>query len=218
MIDTGMHGTARPDTRRSRRVDLSARILQLGVGLFLYGAATALMVRAVVGVSSWTVLTEGLERIVPWSFGTITVVSSGVILLAWIPLRQRPGIGTVLNALSIGPAADLVLGLVPTPTAWDARILLFVAGLVMLAVATACYIGAGFGTGARDGLMVGLHERLGWPIWLARTVVEVTVVIGGWLPGGDVGVGTVVAAFAVGPLVGWLMPLFGRFPWSRASA
>ncbi len=193
---------------------MALRYVQLLVGLFLYGASTALQVRAVVGVSSWTVLTEGLEHVVPWSFGLITVVSSGVVLLFWIPLRQRPGIGTLLNALLIGPAADLVLWLVPTPHGLPARIGLFVAGLLLLAVATACYIGSGLGTGARDGLMVGVHERFGWPLWLARTVIELTVVAGGWLLGGDVGLGTVVAAFAIGPLVQPLMPHFRRFPWS----
>jgi len=198
----------------SRRTALTLRFVQLFVGLFLYGASTALQVRAVVGVSSWTVLTQGLENVVPWSFGVITVVSSGVILLLWIPLRQKPGIGTLLNALAIGPSADLVLWLVPEPSGVVARIGLFAAGLVLLAVATAFYIGAGFGTGARDGLMVGLHQRLGWPIWLARTLVEVTVVIVGWILGGDVGAGTVIAAFAIGPMVQPLMPYFRRFPWS----
>lgn len=188
--------------------------MQLLVGLFLYGASVALQVRAVLGVSSWTVLTQGLEHVVPWSFGVITVVSSLVILLLWIPLRQRPGIGTLLNALAIGPAADLVLWLVPTPGTLVGRVLLLAASLALLAVATACYIGAGFGTGARDGLMVGLHERFGWPVWAARTVVEVTVVVVGWLLGGDVGIGTVVAAFAIGPMVQPLMPVFRRFPWS----
>jgi uncharacterized membrane protein YczE len=198
----------------SRHSALTLRFVQLFIGLFLYGASTALQVRAVVGVSSWTVLTQGLENVVPWSFGVITVVSSGVILLLWIPLRQKPGIGTLLNAVAIGPSADLVLWLVPEPSGIVARIGLFAAGLVLLAIATAFYIGAGFGTGARDGLMVGLHQRLGWPIWLARTLVEVTVVIAGWVLGGDVGVGTVIAAFAIGPMVQPLMPHFRRFPWS----
>ena len=197
-----------------RSTALSLRFVQLAVGLFLYGASVALQVRAVVGVSSWTVLTQGLENVLPWSFGVITTVSSLVILLFWIPLRQKPGIGTLCNALAIGPAADLVLWLVPEPGTLVGRVLLFVGSLVLLAVATACYIGAGFGTGARDGLMVGLHERLGWPLWAARTSVEVTVVVVGWLLGGDVGVGTVVAAFAIGPMVQPLMRHFRRFPWS----
>jgi uncharacterized membrane protein YczE len=198
----------------SRSAALSLRSVQLLVGLFLYGAATALMVRAVVGVSSWTVLTQGLEHVVPWSFGTITTVSSGVILLAWIPLRQKPGIGTLVNTLTVGPASDLVLGVVRTPEGLLPRVGLFVGGLALIAVATACYIGARFGTGPRDGLMVGLHERFGWPLWVARTSVEVVVVVVGWLLGGDVGVGTVVAAVAIGPMVQPLMPLFARFPWS----
>ena len=199
-----------------RSTALSLRFVQLAVGLFLYGASVALQVRAVVGVSSWTVLTQGLENVLPWSFGVITTVSSLVILLFWIPLRQKPGIGTLCNALAIGPAADLVLWLVPEPGTLVGRVLLFVGSLVLLAVATACYIGAGFGTGARDGLMVGLHERLGWPVWVARTAIEVTVVVVGWLLGGDVGVGTVVAAFAIGPMVQPLMRHFRRFPWSPA--
>lgn len=204
----------------SRSTALTLRSAQLLVGLFLYGASTALQVRAVVGVSSWTVLTEGLEHVLPWSFGVITVVSSGVILLFWIPLRQKPGIGTLLNALTIGPSADLVLWLVPAPDGLLPRVGLFVAGLALLAVATAFYIGAGFGTGARDGLMVGLHERFGWPVWVARTVIEVAVVVVGWILGGDVGAGTVIAAFAIGPMVQPLMPVFRRFPWSpeRTSA
>lgn len=197
-----------------RSTALVLRFVQLAVGLFLYGASTALQVRAVVGVGSWTVLTQGLENVLPWSFGVVTVVSSVVILLLWIPLRQRPGIGTLCNVLAIGPSADLVLWLVPEPDGLVARVLLFAAGLALLAVATACYIGAGLGAGARDGLMVGVHERFGWPLWLARTVIEVTVVVVGWLLGGDVGVGTVVAAFAIGPMVQPLMPLFRRLPWS----
>lgn len=198
----------------SPRSALVLRFVQLWIGLFLYGVATALMVRAVVGVSSWTVLTEGLERIVPWSFGTITLVSSGIILLFWIPLRQRPGIGTVLNALSIGPFADLVLAIVHTPAGLLARIGLFALGLALLAIATACYIGAHFGAGPRDGLMVGLHARLRWPIWVTRTLIEGSVLLGGWLLGGDVGLGSVVAALAIGPMVGPLMPIFERLPWS----
>lgn len=190
------------------------RSVQLTVGLVLYGAATALMVRAEIGVSSWSVLTEGLERLLPLSFGMLTVLTSVVVLAAWIPLRQRPGIGTLCNVLVIGPAADVVLALVRVPPTVPERVALFAGGLVLLAVATGCYIGARYGTGARDGLMVGLHERLGWPLWVARTVVEVAVVAAGWALGGDVGVGTLVAAFAIGPMVQPLMPLFTRLPWS----
>ncbi|MBT0773671.1 hypothetical protein KIH74_32300 [Kineosporia sp. J2-2] len=190
------------------------RLIQLGIGLFLYGVATALMVRAAVGVTSWSVLTQGLERVMPLSFGTLTVLTSFVVLMLWIPLRQKPGIGTVLNVVVIGPAADLTLVLVDEPGGLLARWLLFTAGLLLLAVSTACYIGARYGTGPRDGLMVGLHERFAMPIWRARTLVEVTVVVCGALLGGDLGIGTVVATFAIGPLVQPLMPVFSRLPWS----
>ncbi|GAB6902364.1 membrane protein [Kineosporia succinea] len=189
------------------------RLTQLGIGLFLYGAAIALMVRAAVGVSSWSVLTQGLENVLPLSFGALTVLTSFVVLLLWFPLRQRPGLGTLLNVLVIGPASDLVLALVPEPDALAAKVLLFAVSLVLLAVATACYIGAGYGTGPRDGLMVGLVERFGWPVWKARTVVEVSVVAVGAVLGGDLGIGTLVATFAIGPLMHPMMPVFARFPW-----
>lgn len=199
-------------------ISLALRTVQLIVGLVLYGAATALMVRARLGVSSWSVLTQGLQHLVPWSFGTITVVTSVVLLLLWIPLRQRPRIGTAVNATLIGPSADVVLRVVAPPDGIIARAALFAAGLVLLAVATACYVGARFGAGARDGLMIGLHERLGWPVWLARTVIEVLVVVVGGLLGGDVGLGTAIAAFAIGPLVHPLMPRFERFAWSPSRS
>ncbi|GAB3277793.1 membrane protein YczE [Kineosporia babensis] len=186
----------------------ASRLIQLLIGLFLYGVATALIVQASVGVVSWSVLTQGLENLVPLSFGTLTVLTSFVVLLLWFPLRQRPGIGTVLNVLLIGPFADLTFAVVPEPTTLPAQIAVFALGLLLLALATACYIGPGYGTGPRDGLMVGLHERFGLPIWKARTIVEVSVVGVGWALGGNLGVGTVVATFAIGPLVHPLIPLF----------
>jgi uncharacterized membrane protein YczE len=188
------------------------------LGLFLYGVATALIVQASVGVVSWSVLTQGLENLVPLSFGTLTILTSFVIFLLWFPLRQRPGIGTVLNVLTIGPFADLTFAVVPEPSGLAAQTATFTVGLVLLAVATVCYIGPGYGTGPRDGLMVGLHERFGLPIWKARTIVEVTVVAVGWALGGDLGVGTVVATLAIGPLVQPMIPLFARLPWAPRPA
>ncbi|MCE0535284.1 YitT family protein [Kineosporia rhizophila] len=186
------------------------RLTQLLIGLFLYGVATALIVQASVGVVSWSVLTQGLQNLVPWSFGTLTFVISFVVLLLWFPLRQRPGLGTVLNVLLVGLFADLTFAVVPEPQTLPGRILVFTVGLVLLAVATACYIGPGYGTGPRDGLMLGIHERFGLPIWKARTLIEVSVVLVGWALGGDLGVGTVVATLAIGPLVHPLIPLFAR--------
>ncbi len=188
------------------------RLTQLLFGLFLYGVATALNVQAAVGVTSWSVLTQGLENLVPLSFGTLTILTSFVVLLLWFPLRQRPGIGTVLNVLTVGLFADLTLAVVPAPESMPARLAVFALGLVLLAVATACYIGPRYGTGPRDGLMVGLNQRFGLPIWKARTIVEVSVVAIGALMGGNLGLGTVVATLAIGPMVHPLMPIFAWAP------
>lgn len=177
-------------------------------GLFLYGIGIALMVRGAVGVAPWDVLTQGLAARTGWSFGLITNVVGVVVLAAWIPLRQRPGIGTVLNVLVIGPSADLGLHLVPMADQLWLRIVLFAAGLVVVAVATGLYLGARLGPGPRDGLMTGIHAATGRPIWLARTVIEVTVLTAGWLLGGDVGVGTLAFALLIGPLCQRTIPLF----------
>lgn len=184
------------------------RITQLLIGLLLYGIGIAFMVRGMVGAAPWDVLTQGISRHLPLSFGTITIMVSAVVLLLWIPLRQRMGIGTVLNAVLVGPAADLGFLLIPQTEHLGIRILYFAAGLIVLAAATGLYIGAHFGAGPRDGLMTGLHRALGYPIWVVRTALEVTVVAIGWLLGGNVGVGTVVFALLVGPLCQFFMRVF----------
>ncbi len=173
---------------------------QLLSGLFLFGFAAAMMLRAGFGVDPWTVFAEGFY--VQWGFGIgwVIVVSGLLVLLIWIPLRQRPGIGTVLNALFVGPAMELGLLMVETPEGFGQRIFLFSAGLLMMAIASGLYIGARFGPGPRDGLMVGFNARFGWPLWAVRTVIEVTVLSIGWVLGGSFGVGTVVFALTIGPL------------------
>ncbi|HET8895731.1 MAG TPA: membrane protein, partial [Protaetiibacter sp.] len=135
------------------------RIAQLLVGLFLYGIAIAMMVRAGIGVAPWDVLTQGLNRQTGLSFGLLTVIIGAVVLLLWIPIRQKPGVGTVLNVLLIGPAADVGLALIPQQHEPVLQGLLFAAGLALLAVATGLYIGARLGPGPRDGLMTGIHNR-----------------------------------------------------------
>ncbi|WP_172979716.1 membrane protein YczE [Agromyces agglutinans] len=187
---------------------LARRLVQLFVGLFLYGIAISMIVRGALGVSPWDVLTQGLSMHTGLSFGVITVLTSGVVLLLWIPLRQRPGFGTIMNALLVGPAADVGLALIPEGLDLWARILLLPGGIVLLAVATGLYLGASFGPGPRDGLMTGLHRVTGWRIWIVRTGIEVIVLAMGWLLGGDVGLGTVLFAVAIGPLCGWTIPLF----------
>lgn len=179
---------------------------QLLLGLFLYGVALALMVRADIGLDPWTVLAQGIEAQTGWSIGLIVVLIGLAVLLLWVPLRQRPGIGTVLNALLIGPAMDLALLVLETPDELWGSILMFAGGLSLLAIATGLYIGARFGPGPRDGLMTGAHARYGWPIWKVRTGVEVTVLAIGWLLGGTVGVGTVAFALLIGPMVGVTLP------------
>lgn len=187
---------------------MTRRLLQLLIGLFLYGIAIALMVRGAIGVAPWDVLTQGIDAHSHLGFGLLTVILSGVVLLFWIPLRQKPGVGTVINALLVGPAADVGLWLVPVGLDLWLRALLFAAGLLLLAVATGLYIGAHLGPGPRDGLMTGLHRRTGWPIWIVRTGIEGVVLALGWLLGGNVGVGTVLFAVLVGPLCQWTIPRF----------
>jgi uncharacterized membrane protein YczE len=187
---------------------MTRRIFQLLIGLFLYGIGIALIVRAAIGVAPWDVLTQGIDNHTHLGFGLITVLMSGVVLLFWIPIRQKLGVGTVLNALLVGPSADVGLWLIPEDLELWLRIVLFAAGLLVLAVATGLYIGAYFGPGPRDGLMTGLHKRTGWKIWIVRTGIEVVVLAVGWALGGNVGVGTVLFAVLVGPLCGWTIPFF----------
>lgn len=187
---------------------LALRLPLLLVGLFLYGASMALVLRSVLGLIPWDVLHVGLQRHVPLSFGTVVILVSVLVLLLWVPLRQKPGLGTVCNALLIGPSADLVLALVPETTAPGWRILMLLAGVVLNGVATGMYIGSQFGPGPRDGLMTGLARVTGRSIRLVRTALEVGVVAVGWLLGGVVGLGTLLYAVAIGPLTQLFLPLF----------
>jgi uncharacterized membrane protein YczE len=189
---------------RGRR--LTRRLVQLYAGLALYGASMALLVRSTLGVTPWDVLHQGLARHLGWSLGTAAIVVGAVVLLAWIPLRQRPGLGTVSNVVVIGLAVDATLAALPVPSALVARVGLVVAGVLLNAVATAAYIGVHLGPGPRDGLMTGLVRRTGRSVRLVRTSIEATVVLTGWLLGGTLGVATVAYALAIGPLVHVLLP------------
>jgi uncharacterized membrane protein YczE len=197
---------------------LTRRVVQLLLGLFAYGIAIAMMVQAGIGLSPWDVLAQGLSIKTGWAFGLITNVVGLVVLLLWIPLRQRPGLGTVLNVLLIGPSAQLGLALIPQQTELWAQVPLFVGGLLLLAVATGLYIGPKMGPGPRDGLMTGLHARTGRPIWAVRTGIEVSVLIVGWFLGGNVGVGTLAFAVLIGPLCSLTLPFFAiRLPQTAAT-
>jgi uncharacterized membrane protein YczE len=196
---------------------VTRRIVQLLVGLVLYGVADGLMIRAVLGVDPWTVLSQGLSIHTGLGIGLLTNIIGVFVLLLWIPLRQKPGVGTVLNILIIGPSIELGLWLVPPMTEMWAQILVFAAGLGLLAVASGLYIGARMGPGPRDGLMTGLNSRFGVPIWVARTSVELTVLVVGWILGGNVGLGTVAFALLIGPLCTLTLPLFA-IPAPTAAA
>lgn len=178
-----------------------ARMFRLMGGLVLYGFTMALLVQAGLGLDPWDVFHQGLTHHLPLSFGQVVIVVGAIVLLAWIPLRQRPGIGTVLNVVVIGLAADAGIALVPAPDALWARVMLLTVGVVGNALAGALYIGARLGPGPRDGLWVAIVERTGLSVRLVRTGIEVTALGAGFLLGGTVGVGTVVYALAIGPLI-----------------
>ncbi len=173
---------------------------QLFAGLFLFGFAAAMMSRSGLGVDPWTVFAEGIH--IRWGFGIgwVIVITGVIVLLIWIPLRQKPGFGTIMNVLLLGPAMEVGLVLIETPASLVQRGFLFAAGLLMMGIASGLYIGARFGPGPRDGLMVGFNARFGWPMWAVRTVVEVTVLVIGWVLGGSFGVGTVIFALSIGTL------------------
>lgn len=185
---------------------LVRRWTQLFVGLFLYGIALALMIEAAVGLDPWTVFAQGADLQTGWGIGLVTVLIGALVLLLWIPLRQKPGIGTVLNVLLVGPALEVGLWAFEAPEELWARILIFGGGLALLAVATGLYVGAGFGPGPRDGLMTGAHARFGFPLWAVRGTIELTVLTIGWLLGGNVGLGTVAFALLIGPMVHVTLP------------
>ncbi|HZF94294.1 MAG TPA: hypothetical protein VEZ20_05395 [Allosphingosinicella sp.] len=184
------------------------RFAQLFLGLVAYGVAIAILVRAGLGLNPWDVFHQGVAARTGLSFGTVLALTGGAVLLLWIPLRQRPGIGTVANILVIGVCADLALSVMPAADGLAARWAMLGGGILLLGTAGAAYLGSGLGPGPRDGLMTGLNAATGWPIRRARTVIEVVVLAIGWLLGGSVGVGTIVFALAIGPVVQFFLPFF----------
>ncbi|WP_292032612.1 MULTISPECIES: YczE/YyaS/YitT family protein [unclassified Brevundimonas] len=193
------------------------RFIQLQLGLLLYGASLALMVRADLGLNPWSVLHQGLSERTGLSLGMVVNLVGALVLLIWIPLRQKPGVGTICNVLLIGTAADVALWALPPVEGLALRIVLLIAAIVLNGAATAAYIGAGLGPGPRDGLTTGLVRISGWRIGWARTAIEVAVLAIGWLLGGVAGVGTVLYALANGPLVQWFMARFEIAPKPQVS-
>ncbi|MBM0276499.1 membrane protein YczE [Micromonospora tarensis] len=185
------------------------RLVQLYLGLVLYGVSMALMIRSHLGLDPWDVFHQGLSKLTDLSFGTVTIGVGALVLLLWIPLRQRPGLGTVSNVVVIGLVVDATVALLPRTDPLGLRIAMLITGIVANGAATALYLGARLGPGPRDGLMTGyVARRPGRSVRLVRTVIEVTVLALGWLLGGTVGVGTVAYALAIGPLAQFFIPLF----------
>lgn len=183
------------------------RVTQLFIGLFLYGVGCAMTVEAGLGVDPWTVLAEGISVHTGIGIGWVANILGFFVLLLWIPLRQKPGVGTIANILLVGTSMQFALWLFPPISGLPAQLAVLLGGIVLVAIASGLYIGAHFGPGPRDGLMTGMHRRLGWPIWTCRALVELTVLAIGWLLGGTVGIGTVLFAFLIGPLVHVALPL-----------
>jgi uncharacterized membrane protein YczE len=178
---------------------LPERVSRLLLGLWLYGVAIALMIEGTLGASPWDAFHLGVAHHVPLSLGGVMIVTAAAVLIAWIPLRQMPGLGTLANTLLLGPFADASLALLDTPHGLPVRGAYLLGGVVLCAVATALYVGAQLGPGPRDGLMTGLARRTGWSIRRVRTLLEVSVLATGVLLGGAVGLGTVLFALGVGP-------------------
>jgi uncharacterized membrane protein YczE len=181
------------------------RLLNLYAGLLLFGVSMALMIRARLGLDPWDVLHQGLADRTGLPFGWIVIAAGALVLVAWIPLRQRPGIGTVSNVIVVGLAVDAALSVSSDPRGTVARVVFLLAGIIANGIATGLYIGAGLGPGPRDGLMTGLAAR-GYSLRVVRTSIELVVLAAGWSLGGTVGIGTVLYALSIGPLANYFIP------------
>ncbi|WP_427789025.1 YczE/YyaS/YitT family protein [Brevundimonas diminuta] len=184
------------------------RFIQLQLGLCLYGVAAAAMVRSNLGLDPWNVFHQGLSLKTGMSLGTASILMGVLVMLTWIPLRQKPGLGTLCNIFVIGLSMDAALAVMPEITGMPLRLTFMALGVLLTGMGGAAYIGAGMGTGPRDGLMIGLNQRFGWSIRVSRMLIEISVLAGGWLLGGSVGLGTVAFAVAIGPLVQFFLPWF----------
>jgi uncharacterized membrane protein YczE len=194
--------------------ELRRRLPQLVVGIPVLGVGIALTLEARLGVSPYDVLHQGIAAETGLSVGTVVILVGVAILVLWIPLRQRPGLGTVLNTLTVGLVIDVAVYVIPEPDLLAVRIPLLVAGIVVTGLGMGLYIGAGLGPGPRDGLMTGLAAK-GFPLWAVRTVLELAALLAGWVLGGNVGVGTVAFAFSIGPLGHFFL---GRLHLGRVAA
>ena len=205
---------ARAYAPTSLAADWTNRLIRCLAGLGLFGVGISLILEANLGAAPWDVFHQGVARHTGLSVGTVIIITGFALLLLWIPLRQRPGVGTVLNALEIGFTVDLIMPLIPTTHLLVVRVVYLALGLVVIAMGSGLYIGAGLGPGPRDGIMMGLKAR-GISVRLARTLVEIVVLIAGLALGGTIGIGTVAFTFGIGPLVQIFLPMFSLPPFSE---
>lgn len=199
-------------------VAMTRRLIQLFWGLALYGLSIGLMVRANLGLDPWDVFHQGLSNRIGLSLGMMVNLIGAIVLLLWIPIRQRPGIGTIANVFLIGTFADISLWLIPPIHSLPMAVVAMAGGIFLNGVATGAYIGAGLGPGPRDGLMTGLVKRTGGSVRVIRTSIEITVLTAGWLLGGTVGFGTVLYAIAIGPIIHRMLPLLTIVAEPQAAA
>jgi uncharacterized membrane protein YczE len=187
---------------------VARRLPKLTVGLIVFGLGIALMAQAGLGLGPWEVFHQGISRHTGLELGTVSIILGVPILAAWWPLGERPGIGTVINIVLIGVATNVALQALPAPTDVAAQLAMMLAGVVTIGIASGIYLATDLGAGPRDGLMTGLHHRFGWSIRRARTALELSVLLAGFLMGGTVGLGTVVFALGIGPIVQWALGVF----------
>ena len=188
-------------------MNLLKRWIFLFLGFACYGLAIAMMVRADLGLGPWDAFHQGVAKQLGMKIGTAAMIVGAVVMLGWLPLRQKPGIGTVLNVLCIGPMTNIALNFVQTPDSVVERWALMLGGILIISIGSALYLPTKLGAGPRDGLMLGLHQKFGLSIRVARTIVEVSVLVAGYFLGGTVGFGTLAFACLIGPLVHWMLDL-----------
>lgn len=192
-------------------------LVVLTLGLYAFGTGEALIVQGGLGVSPWTVLAQGLSTVLPVSIGAATFLVSALVLLLWIPLRERPGLGTIANALVIAVALQLGVTLIPAPDPWPAQLALVLLGIGLIGVGSGLYLTTNLGPGPRDGWMTGIHLRTGWPVGRVRLGIELVVLGVGWVLGGTVGLGTVMFALLIGPAVAQGLAIAGALGGATGS-
>jgi uncharacterized membrane protein YczE len=184
--------------------------MRLLAGLTCFGIGIGFMKQADLGLGPWDVLSDGLAKMTGWQMGTFQIIIGAIVLTLWIPLREKPGIGTILNILLIGIVTNITLTLLPMPTWLVLQSAWLIIGLLVIGLGSALYLSSRLGAGPRDGLMMGINRRTGLSIRLTRTLLEVIVLVAGWLLGGTIGVGTVAFAFGIGPIIQWMFRLIGE--------